>query len=139
MRTVSSLMSLILVGCAMPTIPPELETRPAYLSDSETDAVKAGVRSALKDPNSANFGPIGAARYVRDDKSLLVCGWVNARNSYGGYTGMEPFMGVLGPARGGGQEFAPQLVGGREAERRTALQLCARQGVPLHGAGGYSL
>lgn len=50
----------------------------------------AGARAAvllrLKDPDSARFGQIAHG------KAGAICGEVNARNSYGGYTGMTPFM-----------------------------------------------
>jgi hypothetical protein len=45
---------------------------------------KAAVAHELKDPESAQF---------RDLKQYgdLICGEVNAKNSYGGYVGFEPF------------------------------------------------
>ena len=56
--------------------------------------VQANVLARLKDPNSAIFGEI----YVRkpeqfDDKAHgIVCGKVNSKNSFGGYTGMKFFV-----------------------------------------------
>ena len=45
------------------------------------------VRSALKDPTSAQFEDVRAA-----DGEGVVCGLVNAKNSYGGYTGFKIFL-----------------------------------------------
>jgi hypothetical protein len=65
------LMALVLAGCS-----------PA--ADVEHD-----VAAALKDPASAEFGEIT----VRGDGiSRIACGTVNSKNSFGGYTGHQPFM-----------------------------------------------
>ena len=49
------------------------------------------VRKILKDPDSARFG----VEVVRNAKAPLVCGEVNARNSFDGMTGNRPFI-VIG-------------------------------------------
>lgn len=49
------------------------------------------IRSLLKDPEAATFG----AEYVRDIKAPVVCGYVNAKNGFGGYSGATPFV-VIG-------------------------------------------
>lgn len=47
----------------------------------------------LKDPDSARFGPSIYARASCDEGAYeIVCGSVNARNSYGGYTGTGPWV-----------------------------------------------
>jgi hypothetical protein len=45
-----------------------------------------GLKASLKDPESAKFG-----RITIDAKGALLCGEVNAKNSFGGYTGMDTF------------------------------------------------
>jgi len=47
------------------------------------------VKSSLKDPSSAIFGEI-----FEIEGTPYVCGYVNARNSYGGYVGEKIFFGV---------------------------------------------
>jgi hypothetical protein len=69
MRRLSLL--LVLAGCSQPTDPFAAE--------------KAIVLEGLKDPGSAQFRNL--KRYTR-----MVCGEVNAKNSYGGYVGFEPFL-----------------------------------------------
>lgn len=58
------------------------------------EAAKKAVLQQLKDPNSAQFGP--SARQtkpnVRGEPTDVVCGAVNARNSFGGYSGMSGFV-----------------------------------------------
>lgn len=48
--------------------------------------VESQIRASMKDPDSAQFRP-GFA----DAKKQIVCGEVNAKNSYGGYTGFEKY------------------------------------------------
>jgi hypothetical protein len=46
------------------------------------------VRATLKDPESARFTDL---RSFNLGGSLVVCGYVNAKNSFGGYVGKKPF------------------------------------------------
>lgn len=57
---------------------------------SVADAQRA-VRAELKDPDSAKFRGIKALR-DGEGKVTGFCGWVNAKNSYGGYTGESYFI-----------------------------------------------
>lgn len=62
-----------------------------------TDAEKAQaieiVKAKLKDPDSAQFRDI---KRMRDGN---LCGWVNAKNSFGGYAGFAVFFtGAKGAA-----------------------------------------
>jgi hypothetical protein len=41
----------------------------------------------LKDPDSAKFADLFASR----GSPRIICGLINAKNGYGGYTGMTPF------------------------------------------------
>ena len=52
-------------------------------------AIENGVRRDLKDPDSAKFSEINV---YKGESGLFSCGSVNARNSYGGYTGYTPFF-----------------------------------------------
>jgi hypothetical protein len=54
----------------------------------------AGIKARLKDPDSAKFGPMSAAR--SDSTGVVrVCGTVNAHNSFGGYSGSSRFVAHL--------------------------------------------
>ena len=48
---------------------------------------EATVRLVLRDPNSAVFGPAYSYK-----NGTIVCGLVNARNGFGGYTGMRGYI-----------------------------------------------
>jgi hypothetical protein len=57
--------------------------------ESFPDARRAIIR-ILKDPDSARFGRIFEGRGVVG--KATICGEVNAKNGFGGYTGMTPFV-----------------------------------------------
>ena len=77
---------------------------------------KAKVREVLKDPESARFGEVWAA----GDSQYVACGYVNARNSFGGYTGEELFVATVG-----GAFLKSQLDEARGEARKTARMLLA--------------
>lgn len=57
----------------------------------ETQAIglaKASVKARLKDPSSAEFGQVVVK------SSGIVCGYVNAKNAFGGYTGEKAFISM---------------------------------------------
>jgi hypothetical protein len=97
-----------------------------HLNEKELLAVQNGVQPLLKDPASARFGLVAAS--VDNRGTVTVCGWVNAKNSFGGYTGEQPFMGLLAE----GEEaivFVPAKVGGERPEQQAILHVCAVHGI----------
>ncbi len=54
-------------------------------------ASAVSVRSLLKDPESARFRYTAAFK-DKDSGLLVVCGYVNAKNSFGGYVGDKAFQ-----------------------------------------------
>lgn len=58
------------------------------LTPQQKTEIEHSVLALLKDPESARFGPMRAGTVAG---ATAVCGWVNAKNSFGGYTGMELF------------------------------------------------
>ena len=67
------------------------------LTDAEKERISRGIAQGLKDPASAQF------RWTKVPIPVLMppagefyyCGLVNAKNSYGGYTGMKPFVAMV--------------------------------------------
>src|SRR5712671_5400862 len=58
------------------------------------ETAKAAVKGGLFDPYSAQFEDL---RVARNQNGEFVCGFVNAKNKLGGYTGKAPFVyGVVG-------------------------------------------
>lgn len=86
------LCAIAMLGCtsqpAAPDRPPVTWTKDSATPD-ETEAAKEMVISQLKDPESARFGETWALNGSNGNRS--VCGYVNAKNSYGGYTGQKMF------------------------------------------------
>lgn len=50
----------------------------------------------MKDPSSAQFGRYTAfiATKADGEEKRVVCGYVNGKNSYGGYVGMTPYIAL---------------------------------------------
>jgi hypothetical protein len=105
----------LIAGCT-PT--PTLSA--VQLTPSQISLVQTGVRAILKDPDSARFGVMAAAQ---NSEMLVVCGWVNAKNSFGGYTGEEAFWGRLA-----GSTFTVDNIGGSS---EVIMHRCRRRGVQI--------
>lgn len=61
-------------------------------SNTEVDAINSAqkyIKLSLKDPNSAQFQNVRVAVY---ESRKIICGEVNAKNSYGGYVGFKRFV-----------------------------------------------
>lgn len=69
----------------------EEKAEAVWLSASMQHTVKAHIASGLKDPYSAIFGPMTASQDP-SGKQYRICGFVNAKNSFGGYVGMRPYQ-----------------------------------------------
>jgi hypothetical protein len=84
---------------------------PTDLSKSPTWAISQGKESlehSLKDPDSVEYGDVWAGTLKSDKGSVLVaCGYFNARNSFGGMTGQQRFIGSPG-----GIAFTSEIAGG---------------------------
>ena len=91
------------------------------LSTEEAETVKAAITKRLKDPDSAKFGALAAVKY-RD--GIIVCGTVNAKNSYGGYSGASPFVGEFV-----GAMFQLQKFGDNSSEMYHVLARCQNAGA----------
>lgn len=99
----------------------------APLTGEQTAAIEAGVRGAIKDPASAQFG--GFIGGHNEKGAMIVCGYVNARNSFGGYTGPQAFSGVLSD-----KGFAVSTITGSDASGFNVTEVgCRNQNLPLDG------
>lgn len=109
--------------------PPEIETGELItLSAQQQQQVRVGTAKRLKDPEAARFGKLSATR--AKDGSITVCGYVNGKNSYGGYTGYSPFMGMfLAPPNGNTYELVK--IGSRDTEQQAIVSVCGQAGVPM--------
>ena len=85
--SICCLVSALLTGCA-PRVPapPVTVSNP---SNEERVLFQKSIINSLKDPDSAKFGE---QIFLVDNKAA--CVEVNAKNSYGGYTGFQQAMFV---------------------------------------------
>jgi uncharacterized protein (DUF2147 family) len=60
-------------------------------SGHEIAKLKQAADMVLKDAASARYKAMTAKESL-DGKTVVVCGFFNAKNSYGGYAGYEPFI-----------------------------------------------
>jgi len=110
---------------ATPEIKPGV---PFSLTEKHTRLVEDGVKLTLKDPNSAMFRGFKAS--ISDKGVVTVCGFVNAKNSFGGYTGYYPFLGVLiGEPNFSG--FVGSVSSGEDSDARATITVCERSGIYL--------
>jgi hypothetical protein len=94
------------------------------LSPSMVVKVKEAVVRSLKDPDSAKFSQKILAE--RKGNILHVCGTVNAKNSFGGYTGEKLFY-VMGSASA--ETFELVSSGSSETDQKVTFVMCTENGV----------
>lgn len=104
---------------------PAVTFTPARLTQAQIEAVQASVRRVLRDPESARFGNMVAAQSSQGP--LTVCGWVNAKNGFGGYTGDEPYFGYFTPDGA----FRASFVGGDSDQIERTMIICRSDGKYL--------
>jgi hypothetical protein len=125
--------TLFLAGCYQtPTYIPVSYTPPPSglergvaikLTPQQIQVVKAGVAEGMKDPESARFS--GEMLAAKNSKGIItVCGYVNGKNSYGGYVGKSPFVGVLGDGK-----FVLVDIGSSQDDRKITAKVCDASGV----------
>ena len=92
---VTALKRIAIVGLMVLVTFPVFAQEFIKLTDSQIEIVQQGVRDSLKDPSSAIFDKEYYAFHTKGN--IIVCGTVNARNSFGGYTGDKAFAGLMLP------------------------------------------
>lgn len=101
--------------CAAETVTPRIK-----------QIAERSVKAVLKDPGSAQFSKLTAFTV---DGVLTVCGSVNAKNSYGGYTGPQRFWAAGGAPLLENVKFASDEVTGAMVE-----SLCDEQKMRVSSA-----
>jgi len=86
----------------------------SYIEDSLNS-----VKNSLKDPDSAKFYGIYATQKPNQTKPNI-CGYVNAKNSYGGYTGKKPFLATPGHV----SLWGDVVIGGRSVASDVIIGNC---------------
>lgn len=138
MRTFAALIAsaLIVSACSRSetkAAEPEGEsTAIAASNESEVAAVAEAVKAKLKDPASATFRNVRRVPFMGLERSTskVYCGEVNARNSFGGFSGYSNF--VVSNATAGGKE-AHILEGDDVEAELTYHVLCVKDDKPIPG------
>ncbi|MHB2205073.1 hypothetical protein [Methylobacterium sp. CM6257] len=101
---------------------------PFRLTAKQIDAVKNGVRSQLKDPDSARFSRPFVA--TKNSRGLVnVCGYVNSKNGYGGFSGDIIFGGMM---MKNNTVFMPLSIDISRSAQATQRELCLADGIDLN-------
>jgi hypothetical protein len=125
------LVSLALSGCESPqkiSRPLEVAT-PITLTAKQISSVRAGVAKRLKD-HDLEAVRVGRMLAGRISTAVIVCGYVNSKNSSGEYVGEKPFHGLfMGMDNASG--FIVTGTGGADDETVSTLEACRRSGLDL--------
>lgn len=120
----SVLLALCASVSACVSATPAAPLKTTTLNMAQIDAMHTVVLSKLRDPGSVQWGENKAG--IDAKGKTFVCGTVNAKNGFGGYTGMTPYMGEFD-----GGQFKLGGIGGVPEVTTAIYQVCAQQGLGL--------
>lgn len=104
-----------------------LQLQAVRVDNEQLRSLYSVVRSRLRDPSSAIFGDHRALRKFENGESeIAVCGLVNAKNVYGGYTGEQMYLAIIS-----GRDIrvtGPAPIG---------VAFCSRYGFPVTVGGNF--
>ncbi|AVR21430.1 hypothetical protein L0Z13_15215 [Burkholderia multivorans] len=119
MRFTSKAASALLLA-----VSPALSYAQNSVSPEDEKAIKQAIIHELTDPDSAKFREI---RISADGNTA--CGYVNAKNKFGGYTGFKIFQGAIIRTPNYPTRFAPISISNSEIEEQANLIVCHKNGV----------
>jgi hypothetical protein len=115
--------------------PPASYTEFRELSPVEKTLLATGLKSKLKDPDSAQFKWTKITRSAGAEGRVYYCGMVNAKNGYGGYTGFGPFWAwVYASPRG--ELLRAEMIGtgSDELANKVIGEECGKRGIVVFSA-----
>ncbi len=105
---------------------------PITLTPKQIAGVRAGIAKGFadRDLHAVNLGRVLAGR---TSTSVVVCGYINGKNSSGAIVGDTPFHGLfMGLDNASG--FIVTQLGGTESENAATFEDCRRSGLDIsHG------
>lgn len=115
----------LLASCQTPQVPKQqIEKATAInLSESQIAILHAGLKSVLKDPDSATFSNHSANQ--SNNGLVTVCGSVNAKNSFGGFTGKKPYIAFLS----NGSKYETAKISSDQNSVYAVLKTCNDKGL----------
>lgn len=117
----------VLASVVIPSATNAAPTKPLTLTNKKQ--IAAAVRAELKDPDSAEF------RWPIPKDKNIYCGWVNAKNSFGGYIGFQPFavIGGVGVKTDAPRDFFVYGVRIGSPDEPGVQAVCAQHGFNMDG------
>jgi hypothetical protein len=101
------------------------------LAPAEKALLAKGFAKNLKDPDSAKFEWVKVPKaWSNNGGGFDYCATLNAKNSYGGYIGYQPFIGFVmtsGTKITGG--YITAVSGSDATERQIVNDMCAKKGL----------
>jgi hypothetical protein len=125
------LVSLVLSGCesAQKTVSHLEVAKPITLTPKQIASVRAGVAKSLKDRDLQAVS-VGRMLAGRTSTAVVVCGYVNGKNSSGESLSERPFHGLfMGMDNASG--FIVTGTGGADDDTAATLEVCRRSGLDL--------
>ncbi|WP_155295656.1 hypothetical protein [Burkholderia thailandensis] len=119
MRLISKVASALLLA-----IPLGISYAQNSAGPADEKAIKQAVTHELIDPDSAKFREIKVSA-----DGNTACGYVNAKNKFGGYTGFKIFQGVLIRTPNHPTHFAVISISNNEVEEQANLIVCQKNGI----------
>lgn len=98
---------------------------PRDATPDEVQAVTEALKARLKDPDSAK---VSGVKVSADGKTA--CGFVNAKNSYGGYSGNSAFYTMAFKNKSGQPVFA--VIGVDSGSNTASAIMCEKDGIKLY-------
>lgn len=126
---VMAMTCLIAAGCTSTSYPPQPKSPVQRYTLTKPDifVIRMGLLGSVRDPDSLVFGD---SKAIKHDNGLIeVCGTVNGKNGFGGYTGFVPYNGILGPNSTGERVFVVAGFGDGGSGSYAVLKLCREHGI----------
>ncbi|WP_095204403.1 hypothetical protein [Mesorhizobium carmichaelinearum] len=132
-KTVQLLLVASLCGCVAAAPRPDSggqRVDPIPIPLALEEIITTGIRQRLPDPASARFGKMLAGeRTLNGRKEIVVCGFVNGRDSSGSYGGDQAFIAKVYPDSGSSFELV--AMGGASETRRLVDSSCGAAGLTI--------
>lgn len=127
---VMSAAALALCGCVPNAPSPDVlaTAKAVQWTDADKRELTRILSAGLKDPDSAKFKWPPLLDVKRAEGFYNYCGMLNAKNSYGGYIGYQPFYAQVGRKPDGSISFAEMRGIGDGDAANPIPDLCAGYG-----------
>lgn len=121
-----SIVCLFLLLGSLTAVAQEAFVRPT--TPKEQLAVIKNIQDKALDAESVKVRDLQVA--PDGNGNFLVCGEVNGKNTFGGFTGFLPFFGIIYPASDENETRASVIrIGSTEIKQKVVQQMCSDAGI----------